>query len=304
MIEIAEQAHNRWASILGMLDVSPKSLTGRHGPCPLCGGKDRFRFDNQNGRGTWICNNCGAGSGMDMALRMTGLSFRDCATKIRSLLGDATETKPRPAIDRNWAKRHCQDLWAAGMPLAGTEAETYLAGRGIVTPETQALRFHPDVQITGYSASSLGAIVARVVDVEGNGVAIHRTYLEGGRKVARKLLAANAKLPDSVMVRLVPHSGVLGIAEGIETALAVSRDFGIPCWSVINAGFMSKFIAPADVTELYVFGDNDLKFAGQAAATECARRNAVRPDSPTVHVRIPNRPGSDWADVSQQENNA
>ncbi|MCX8693479.1 hypothetical protein J3U07_03385, partial [Gilliamella sp. B2881] len=22
----------------------------------MCGGKDRFRFDNQNGRGTYICN--------------------------------------------------------------------------------------------------------------------------------------------------------------------------------------------------------------------------------------------------------
>lgn len=28
----------------------------RHGPCPICGGKDRFRVDNKDDDGTWYCN--------------------------------------------------------------------------------------------------------------------------------------------------------------------------------------------------------------------------------------------------------
>ena len=40
-----ERAVGRWKSILPAFGVTPQQLTGKHGPCPLCGGKDRFRFD-------------------------------------------------------------------------------------------------------------------------------------------------------------------------------------------------------------------------------------------------------------------
>jgi hypothetical protein len=36
----------------------------RHQACPVCGGSDRFRFDDKEGRGTWFCNQCGAGDGL------------------------------------------------------------------------------------------------------------------------------------------------------------------------------------------------------------------------------------------------
>ena len=48
----AELASGRWHGILTALGVPQEFLTGKHGPCPICGGKDRFRFDNKNGRGT------------------------------------------------------------------------------------------------------------------------------------------------------------------------------------------------------------------------------------------------------------
>ncbi len=37
-------------------------------------GKTRFRFDDKEGRGTWICNHCGAGDGADLAMKVTGMS--------------------------------------------------------------------------------------------------------------------------------------------------------------------------------------------------------------------------------------
>ena len=36
------------------------------GTCPMCGGKDRFRFDDKGGRGTWICSQCGAGDEIEL----------------------------------------------------------------------------------------------------------------------------------------------------------------------------------------------------------------------------------------------
>ena len=52
-----------WNLILTAAGVSSMVLDGKHHPCPACGGKDRFRFDNLNGRGTWFCNQCGGKDG-------------------------------------------------------------------------------------------------------------------------------------------------------------------------------------------------------------------------------------------------
>ena len=81
------------------LGVPESYLSGKHGPCPLCGeGKDRFRFDDREGRGTWICSQCGAGDGMELAMRFTGLGFAEVASKIDDIIGnvgpDRIQRKP------------------------------------------------------------------------------------------------------------------------------------------------------------------------------------------------------------------
>ncbi|MCP9841645.1 hypothetical protein KBY93_13540 [Synechococcus sp. J7-Johnson] len=73
-------------------------LDGKHHPCPVCGGTDRFRFDDLDGRGTWLCNQCApkpgkgspaAGDGMDLLRRVKSWSFPDAADAVRSHLGAA-----------------------------------------------------------------------------------------------------------------------------------------------------------------------------------------------------------------------
>ena len=147
-------------------------------------------------------------------------------------------------------------------------------------------------------------MLARVSDPDGSGVNVHRTYLESGWKAAmatpRKLMPG--VIPDGSAVRLAEPDGRLGIAEGIETALAVTRDFGVPCWAALNSTLLAKFICPPGVKEFIVFGDNDAKFGGQAAAYQCAHRNATRRERPElVDVRIPYAIGTDWADRPEAE---
>src|SRR3546814_11614498 len=72
MIGIADQCINRWPSILPQFVISPSYLTGKQTPCPTCGGKDRFRFDNKDGRGTYYCNKCGPGDGVQLVMMKTG----------------------------------------------------------------------------------------------------------------------------------------------------------------------------------------------------------------------------------------
>ena len=100
--DITEAARGRWPEILGALaGLSTDQLTNEHQPCPLCGGTDRYRFDDIDGSGSWFCNRCGgkhqsggAGSGLDLLIRKTGWDFKEAATRIEQYLGLPTK-KPR-----------------------------------------------------------------------------------------------------------------------------------------------------------------------------------------------------------------
>src|SRR3546814_1507927 len=81
--------------------------------------------------------------------------------------------------------------------------------------------------------------------------------------------------PIGSYVELSPPAEEMGVAEGIETALAVTRDFGIPCWSTISADGLKAFTPPAIVKRLRIFGDNDPKYGGQAAAYALVHRMSV-----------------------------
>ena len=55
-----DQASGKWQGILAALGVDEYFLSGKHRPCPLCkSGKDRFRFDDKEGTGSFFCSQCG-----------------------------------------------------------------------------------------------------------------------------------------------------------------------------------------------------------------------------------------------------
>jgi putative DNA primase/helicase len=135
------------------------------------------------------------------------------------------------------------------------------------------------------------AMIALVTGPDGAPVILHRTYLTvDGRKAP--LEAPKRLTPGSIVkgaaVRLAAAGDVLGIAEGIETALSASALFGVPCWAATNAAMLAGWQPPAAVKRIIIFADNDLSYAGQAAAYALARR--IGP-GPVVEVQIPPRLG-------------
>ena len=103
MSKITDLAKGHWPSILGTLaGLTSEQLTDKHQPCPLCGGKDRYRFDDLDGTGSWFCNDCGgkdqaggAGNGMDMLMRRQNWTFKEAAQRIEQHLG-ITPQRPKP----------------------------------------------------------------------------------------------------------------------------------------------------------------------------------------------------------------
>jgi putative DNA primase/helicase len=97
---ITDLTNGRWPDLLMQLaGLTSDQLTDTHQPCPLCGGEDRYRFDDLNGTGSWYCNQCGGkdqsgggGSGIDMLMRRTGLTYPEACKRIEQHLN----IKPEP----------------------------------------------------------------------------------------------------------------------------------------------------------------------------------------------------------------
>lgn len=94
--------------------------------------------------------------------------------------------------------------------------------------------------------------------------------------------------------RLHEPINVLGIAEGIETALACRELFGVPTWAAISAGGMEAFVVPEGVERLIIYADHDANMVGQSAAYALAKRCSLA--GMPVEVEIPPERGTDWLD--------
>ena len=107
---IADMTHGRWTDLLQQLaGLTPEQLTNKHQPCPLCGGRDRYRFDDQDGSGSWFCNKCGGknqqgggGNGMDMLMRRMGLDYAEACRLIEQHLGVDIPAPPLRGWDAHW----------------------------------------------------------------------------------------------------------------------------------------------------------------------------------------------------------
>lgn len=305
---LRDRVLGRWHGILTALGVPGKALVNRHGPCPVCGGKDRFRFDDKGGRGTWICSRCGAGDGIELVKRFLNVDFKEAARLIEQHVGTAPVTRNNhgPWLGTDEQKRSgIIGLWNRSKPITPDDlAGRYLHDRTRVTSFPRCLRYTPDERyIEPGSRPSWHPVLVAKVDpsdaaaAQGERAALHRTYLDqyGGKaQVAepRKMLGT---MPTGAAVRLMEHEDALGIAEGIETALSASALFKVPCWAALTAGLLEAWSPPPSVTTVFIFGDNDHSSTGQAAAFNLARR--LKTKGLTVSVEIPQITGCDWNDV-------
>ncbi|ELC5002946.1 DUF927 domain-containing protein [Salmonella enterica] len=83
--ETARLARGNWRDIYQRLGVKiPEN--GKHGACPKCGGKDRFRMDDIDGKGTYFCNHCGNGDGLDLVKKVFSVNAYQAAEKVREVL--------------------------------------------------------------------------------------------------------------------------------------------------------------------------------------------------------------------------
>ena len=146
----------------------------------------------------------------------------------------------------------------------------------------------------------LPAMVAKVLDptasLDKGHVGVHRTYLQnGGVKAlgtARKALGAvgGACIPLGE-----PAGGVIGVTEGIETALSVQQNTGLRCWSAISAPGIRSLRLPTDISGVIIFAEPD------AAGTDAAMFAAERWSAEGKAVRIATSTEGDANDILMRD---
>jgi putative DNA primase/helicase len=297
MSDIAQRAMGRWQEILPLLGVDRKYLGKGHGPCPMCGGKDRWRFDNNKNIGSWICTHCGAGDGFTLLCKLHGWSFKDAAQRVEAFVG-VTNAKPLTArSDDGWQRRICRETWGAANHVTREDAVTrYLDARGLPLADyPRSLRSAAQCRFQGSAGVEYHpAMLAQIVTSEGEAVGLHRTYLDDTAFTKMPIDDAKrifGRLPAGAAVRLAKPATTMGIAEGIENALAAKTLWGIATWAALTAERLMTWEPPADVKEVFVFADNDVSYTGQAVGYGLARKLHAR--GITVRVYLPDDPG-DW----------
>jgi hypothetical protein len=234
------------------LGARPKGIASdRAGPCPVCGGKNRFSVNIR--KQVFNCRKCRAGGDAIALVRfINGSSFVEAVAAINGVpVRKADRAPERSGTTTVDALR----LWAEGVDPCGTLAEVYLRSRALDLPDDLAgevLRWHPRT----------GAMLALFRSIAtGEPQAVSRTFLDShGKKVERKFLGPVG----SAAVMLDPFDEVLGglhVGEGVETCMAARQPNMKPSplratWALGDANGIAKFPVLAGVESLTILAEH------------------------------------------------
>jgi hypothetical protein len=268
-------------STVETLSSSGKALS-LVGPCPVCGGNDRFSINIRK-----QVFNCRGALGGDVIALVQHLDACDFVTAIATLIGHGPrkQTAPaKPAASDDDEQRNldlAEAIWHETSPL-GPDAIAYFVKRRIdinQVPEQGGLRFHPRCRWPGKITKP--CIIGRFTTAIGNETrGILRRPITGEKAIALGPMGGS-------VIRLWPNEtveqGRLVIGEGVETVLSAATRIWHrgkllqPAWAVCVANNLKNFPILPGVKALTVLVDNDLpdqhdRRAGQDAAAKCAAR--------------------------------
>lgn len=173
------------------------------GPCPSCGGRDRFSINPQ--KRIFNCRGAGGGDAIKLVEHVLGYDFLGACAWItgeqpprgearvdpeaearararreeaeKKVAAEEKEEQRRGESIREFAYR----LWRGGRPLLGTLGETYLRARGIdydLAPYAAPFRFLPKLDYPDrFGGGRFPALLAAVQRHDGEFLGVWRTYL-------------------------------------------------------------------------------------------------------------------------------
>ena len=278
--------------------------SGRHhGPCPVCGGKDRFRFDDKEGRGTWFCSQCDpqSGGGLLLLSRFLGKPTIEVANE---LLGNTPERSRAPVYrsfvseDQIRKENHEQARKGAEALLASSELRThpYMSDRGldgqwlvngepIMGKDRVVIQPGDLMLVPAYKAEGDGSKLVNVQKIKANK---EKRPIYGGDMAA-------------VYHKLDGHQKLIAITEGYATGVTVNQVTGATTYCAFNTGNLASVSAwvasqHPGVSVVFFADHDELDITHQWRPGEKFAKDAAAPIGATVALP----PGlGDWDDYRQ-----
>jgi hypothetical protein len=201
------------------------------------------------------------------------VEFRDVADEARRFLA-----MPRPHVQAAGASHQpaaargspdaARRLFAMSQPIAGSLAERYLAGRGILlTARERALRFHPGCyyrDLATGETQALPALIAAATDLDGRITGLQRTWMDrssaGKARVPDPRRSLGHLLGNGIWLGLDPGAGVpvMAAGEGFETMASLRTVMpALPVAAATSANHLAGLILPPGCRRLYIAADAD-----------------------------------------------
>ena len=289
--EITAEAVGKWQSIFSSLGIEVGN--GKHCPCPVCGGKDRFRFDNKNGRGTYICSQCGSGDGLNLIKNYYHCDAKEASSKVAECLNlrnTSTNSDFKSDLQSKTIFKKVEYL----LSKAILGQSDYLTEKGLTfdLPLLDDGRiFAPVININSeYTGGQF---------IEPNG---NKRLMRGSNKKGA-FIWVSPKLgrPDEVKKELLTATEIIiceGLATGISIAVFRHRSLVISAIDAGNLIHVAKAIREVNTTaNIIIAGDNDIgshKNTGKEKAIEAAKAVNGYYTIPDTDYKC------DWDDYRQQ----
>lgn len=258
------------------------------------------------------CYGCGAhGDPIDYLMATRRIDFPAAVVELTGQAPSSTNVVPLlRQFSLNSAARSAAppvssriaELWAgADNPRL---AELYLWTRGISLrpkPLPEAIRGHSAVWCSE-TREMRPAMLAALTDASGAIRALQRVWCEarldvtggvpdkGSRSIDLRAGKKTLGHMGSAAVRLAEPRNVLGLAEGVESALAAAQLFSMPVWAVCGASRLGAIAIPEGVSTITIYGDDGA--SGHDAAMVAARK--YQGAGYRVDVEFPPAGCDDW----------
>ncbi|MFQ1006957.1 primase-helicase zinc-binding domain-containing protein [Gilliamella apicola] len=289
--EITAEAVGKWQSIFSSLGIEVGN--GKHCPCPVCGGKDRFRFDNKNGRGTYICSQCGSGDGLNLIKNYYHCDAKEASSKVAECLNlrnTSTNSDFKSDLQSKTIFKKVEYL----LSKAILGQSDYLTEKGLTfdLPLLDDGRiFAPVININSEYTGG------QFIEPDGN----KRLMRGSNKKGAFIWVSPKLGRPDEVKKELLTATEIIiceGLATGISIAVFRHRSMVISAIDAGNLIHVANAIREINSTvNIIIAGDNDIgrhKNTGKEKAIEAAKAVNGYYTIPDTDYKC------DWDDYRQQ----
>lgn len=275
--DVAAAACGHWPELLAGIGIDVPRR-GKHGPCPACGGRDRFRLDDKGGRGTWICNQCGSGDGLDLVCRVLSTTPKAAAELLAPLVGlsaggldpaereriqrqqqaKTEQERQRAEQQRQKAARRAADIMAD----TGQGESPYLERKGFGSHLSAVNRtlireggenFHAGSLVVALTDEGGALVNVQLIRADGS-----KRYLAGGQKAGA--------------YHRIDGGGLVAVVEGYATGLSVHLAIGATVYCAMDAGNLHAVAAIArrqhPKARILLCGDNDEHTQGNPGKTK------------------------------------